>query len=58
LLAQQLAPERSQSEDLGGVVDVPSFGEHLYGHDAAHRLSGLAGLAHGGDDLAELFCGL
>ena len=50
LLAQQLAAEGAQPQDVGDVVGVPALGQHGDGDDAAHLLARLARLADGGDD--------
>ena len=41
LLAQQLAAERAQPEDVRHVVRVPAFGQHGHGDHAAHMLARL-----------------
>src|SRR4051794_32258733 len=53
LLAQQLAAERADAEDVGDSVGVPTFGEHRDANYAAHSLAELALLADGVHDLAK-----
>ena len=53
LLAQQLASERSDSEDVGDRIGVPSLGEHRHRHDAADVFAEPALLPDGVHDLAQ-----
>ena len=57
LLAEQLAAERPDAQDVRDVVGVPALGEHGDGHDAADVLARLARLAHGGDDPPQFLGG-
>ena len=53
LLAEQLAAEGADAEDVGDGVGVPAFGEHRHGDDAADVLAELALLADGVHRLAQ-----
>src|SRR5439155_22505432 len=47
LLAQELAAERADAEDVGNGVGIPALGEHGHRYDAADVLAELAPLADG-----------
>ncbi len=53
LLAQELAAERAQPQDVRDVVRVPALREHLHGDDAPHLLARLPRPPDGRDDLAQ-----
>ena len=53
LLAQELAAERADTEDVGDGVGVPALGEHGDRDDAADVLAELALLADGVHRLAQ-----
>ena len=46
LLAKQLGPERSNSEDVSDGVCIPSFCEHRDGNNASNRATELTGFAN------------
>jgi hypothetical protein len=57
LLAQELAGERPQAEDLGHVPGVPALRQHRDRYQAADALARLALFADGRHDPPETFLG-
>ena len=53
LLAEQLATEGADAEDVGDGVGIPTLGEHRHAHDAAHLFTELSPLADGVHHLPE-----